>query len=479
MSRIPGSPDQNVTIGSGLQLDAYGRLRDSTPNMLLSSILDGDKRSDIWDEHITIPYDGGIGGVPVIKELATGAGGATGRIVSFTGDATAGVLVLADVLGVFVEDEQLTTGGTFDAAVDAPGGVVNGVHNADASTYAMTVGTAAGDCHIRQSRVHWPYRAGQSQQIMETFTMNPAKTGLRQRIGYFNEQNGIFIELNDEELRLVIRSNATGSVVDTVVSQADWSTETLVGTRSNDNPSGQRVDLSLVQILTMDLQWLGAGSVRYAVDLEGESILMHEAINSNVSTTVYMGTAALPVRYEIENTGITASPSTMGQISSAVVREGGGGEPGFLYGADNNTAGLAATTTLQTMIGIRASAAHIRTALRVLDAEVLNDGNTSLHWALVVDPVYTGDAVWAAVHPNSAAEFSISNLEVTDQGRLVRGGYAPGSAGGRGAPGGVTLAEGLIAGAAIDETPQEVWLVASMISSTATARGSMHWREVR
>jgi hypothetical protein len=48
-----------------------------------------------------------------------------------------------------------------------------------------------------------------------------------------------------------------------------------------------------------------------------------QCANQTGRTKVYMETAILPVRYEIENTDTTADASTLKQICSTVISEGG------------------------------------------------------------------------------------------------------------------------------------------------------------
>lgn len=86
-----------------------------------------------WDDFrlnsITMRYDGGVGGAPAAGETVTdGTTGATAVITAVEGNATSGVLVLANWDGTaFGNNNAITTGGTFNALVDAPtGDFVNG-----------------------------------------------------------------------------------------------------------------------------------------------------------------------------------------------------------------------------------------------------------------------------------------------------------------------------------------------------------------
>lgn len=72
-------------------------------------------------KYMQLAYDTGIGGVPVVGLTVVGAGGATGIVIAFDGNATSGTLTLDQITGTFVDGEQLLDsgdGGTFDADVN-------------------------------------------------------------------------------------------------------------------------------------------------------------------------------------------------------------------------------------------------------------------------------------------------------------------------------------------------------------------------
>ena len=179
--------------------------------------------------------------------------------------------------------------------------------NANTASIDCTVSTASGAYVYRESKKVMAYQPGKSLQVMTTFVMNPAKTNLRQRIGLFSVNNGFFLERNSSDIYFVKRSTFTGSAVDTQVSQVDWNMDTLDG----NGPSHLTLDLDKPQILWMDIEWLGVGSVRVGFVINGEFIHCHTFHHANIGPLgAYMQTACLPMRMEIENTGTTGSTST-------------------------------------------------------------------------------------------------------------------------------------------------------------------------
>lgn len=188
------------------------------------------------------------------------------------------------------------------------------------STVRMDVTTTSGSEVVRQSFRKMHYQPGKSLLVLQTFVMNDPKTNLRQRIGYFDTQNGCFFQLNDNTKSFVLRTYVGGSASDAnAIPQSSWNGDKLDGTGS----SGITLDTSKAQILFFDFEWLGAGNVRCGFIIDGKYIICHTFTNANVIESVYMTTAILPVRYEITNTGSTVSSSSMKQICATVISEAG------------------------------------------------------------------------------------------------------------------------------------------------------------
>jgi hypothetical protein len=153
--------------------------------------------------------------------------------------------------------------------------------------------------------------------------MNTPKTNLRQRVGLFDANDGVFFENDGTYNYFVIRSGSTG--VEERVRQDAWNGDRLDGLGGATNPSGITLYPQRTQIMYADVEWLGVGSVRVGFVIDGAYIICHTFNHANQSgnTKVYMTTASLPIRYEITNAGNVASPSMMTQICSSVISEGG------------------------------------------------------------------------------------------------------------------------------------------------------------
>lgn len=192
-------------------------------------------------------------------------------------------------------------------------------HNANKVSADMTVTTTDTDKVIRQSRQYHRYQPGKSQLILMTFVMASGQSGTVQKVGYFDAENGIFLNEENGALSIVRRTFTSGAAVDNSVAQASWNLDAMDGT----GPSGITLDITKSQILLIDLEWLGVGRVRVGFVIDGLICYVHEFLNANNLALVYMTTANLPVRYEIENTSAVAGSKTMSAICCSVISEGG------------------------------------------------------------------------------------------------------------------------------------------------------------
>lgn len=209
-------------------------------------------------------------------------------------------------------------------------GTANVVYSANSSTFELNVGSNINDSVIRETTKTFPYQPGKSLLVLSTFCMNTPKANLRQRVGYFGANNGIYFEVDGTTFNMVIRSSSSGSIVEDRIPQSSWNGDTLSGLGGASNPSGIALNPALVQIWYCDIEWLGVGSVRVGFVINGVYITCHTFHHANtpstvtsINTTTYMTTATLPLRYEITNTGATGSASMMRQICSSVISEGG------------------------------------------------------------------------------------------------------------------------------------------------------------
>lgn len=274
-----------------------------------------------------------------------------------------GRLRVSPPVTIFDSQNRYAKSSDFDESLS---GSATSTHAPNESSVLLNVTSASGDKVVRETKRVFPYQPGKSLLVMNTFVMPTAHANLRCRVGYFGVQNGVFFERAGTALRMVRRTYTSGGVVDNVVDQADWNGDKLDGT----GPSGLTIDTTKSQIFWQDFEWLGVGSVRTGFVINGKFIVCHTFNHANVLALVYMTTAILPIRYEIENTGATDGSRTMRQICSTVISEGGYEKKSALQTARMTTS-KSVGTTLVPLVSLQLDSAR-------LDAVVIPDGYTVL-----------------------------------------------------------------------------------------------------
>jgi hypothetical protein len=172
-----------------------------------------------------------------------------------------------------------------------------GSWNSTRASTTLSVSSASGSHAIRQTRRRMTYQPGKSLQTLITAIMGTGSAGIQKNIGYFDDSGGVFFSQDQNNNYVVKRSKIDGVLVNTFISQSQWSLDKLDGSGS----SGVTLDMSKAQIFVIDMQWLGTGRVRIGFNFDGITTYVHEFLHSNRNTSVYMQTPNLPIRCEINN----------------------------------------------------------------------------------------------------------------------------------------------------------------------------------
>ena len=301
------------------------------------------------------------------------------------------------------------------------------------SSANLTITNTTGSFAARESAYTFRYQPGKSLLTMLTFVMSPASPGnTRQRVGYFGIDNGFYVELSNG-VELVQRSNVTGTVTLSNVAQVNWNGDTLLGS----GPSGLTLDITKSQILWIDMEWLGVGSVRMGFVINGLFILCHTFHHANLITMAYITTACLPIRYEIQTlNGAAPATSNLTQICSTVMSEGGSTAPLTLY---SNLATFSATVGANTwvpVISIQLAPGRLDSVCAVRQVEVvITSTDDVVQWALwsnVTAANLTGENFLAAppstsiLVDKSATAFSTTTCQQVASGMVAAQGKTSG-----------------------------------------------------
>ena len=174
------------------------------------------------------------------------------------------------------------------------------VGNATASYYtnnASMILTAAGNPSsiVRQTKRRYSYQPGKSQLITITGNISGSSPNCIKRIGYFDQNNGIYFTTSGSSFGVGIRTKTSGTPVDTFITQSAWNLDKFDGTGA----SGKSLNLSASQIFFADFEWLGAGRVRYGIYQSGVPTYVHQITNTNTLPSVFISSPNQPIRCEI------------------------------------------------------------------------------------------------------------------------------------------------------------------------------------
>lgn len=348
-------------------------------------------------------------------------------------------------------------------------------HLPNESAVELALPTTSGAYVYSQTKEYFRYVPGKSLIYIGSRLLGAPKANVRKRTGLFDAKNGLFFEVNETTFGVVRRTYTSGSVVDNRVAQADFNLDKLNGT----GPSGVTINLDYTNIYVIDLQWLGVGRVRFGVDIGGVVIYCHEFLNANALTVPYTTTANLPSRVEFENTGTSASITTMKVICTAVIVEDGSGTAVGVENTANNGITPIAVTTRRAILSIRPAATFnsIVNRAKVQNFTFELQTDAPCLWEIVYNGVLGGTPAFGTVGASSTVEKDVAGTTVTG-GVVVASGYASTSFKG------TSGASRTIAGKlpfALDingANPTNLSLVVTSISGTANVLGSISFLEI-
>lgn len=389
-----------------------------------------------------------------------------------------GRLRVADPVTLFDSQFQYGINPFFwSSALSATGG--GAAKTANESSVTLSCTTTADSIGVLQTKQYIRYQPGKSQFIVMANVIGAATANVRKRWGYFDANDGVFFEQNGTtDLAIVIRSSASGSPVDTRITQANWNIDPMDGS----GYSKITLDLTKINIFIIDLQWLSAGRVRFGLDIDGDFVPLHQAVHANRITTQYMVTANLPLRYECTN--LVASAGSFKPVCAAVISEGGfETERSLKFAKDNGTTAVTLTTggTAYALLGLRPVATHNgvtnRGQISRFAAEIYNaDVNIGCRYEIRLNPTVAGTFTYGALSAGrSIAEVAVgisSNTvtggDVLDSGYLQGGGRSVGQA----------LVDSLITLSQYDTNSRDALVVcATPITNGGSAMAALTWRE--
>lgn len=298
------------------------------------------------------------------------------------------------------------------ASLIAGGGTISWDTNSRALLLTNTTSSNSHTSHTSHTYHH--YFAGSSHLFIGTLALgDTGKANLMREWGMFDDKNGLYFMLDGTTLGVGIRSNATGSVVDTFIPQSSWNKDKANGT----GPSQMTLDVTKNNIYWIDVQWLGAGRVRFGTYYNGQRVTLHEYYHGNNYSVPITAMGSLPVCVHQMNTGATGSSSEMRAWCMAVWTESN---------LDVRTTAAAALHTFRTPITVNDQYTYVGT---ISPKKLLPNGqpNRTLYWpteietlawdttgapALVEVEIYAEPVLnnisWANITSSSTVEYDTS-----------------------------------------------------------------------
>ena len=165
------------------------------------------------------------------------------------------------------------------------------------------------------------------------------------------------------------------------------------------------------------------GRVRYGFVFNGSIVYCHYELHSNTDTTVYMSTPNLPARYEITSTG---GVSSMTQICTTVITEGGNDNTGIIRSFSTGTTKLDADVinTHYAMLGLRLKSGEFDSMVDIDGMSILSTTKDDLMWTLCFNPTIAGTFTYGDINDSSLQGASgVTANAISDFGTILQQEY--------------------------------------------------------
>ena len=247
------------------------------------------------------------------------------------------------------------------------------------------------------------------------------------------------------------------------------------------SPSKITLDITKAQIMFVDIEWLGAGTARCGFVIDGKFIHCHSFHHANIIDSTYMTTGSLPLRYEIKNTGTTASNSKLKQICSTVISEGGYELRGIQQAIGTSITSPKTLTTAGTyypVVAVRLKSTALDAIVVPTAISLMGEATGIYSWRITAGSTVT-TASWTSAGDNSAVEYSLIGTAVTG-GRILASGFFTSTSQGT-APIDI-LREALfkfqLERNGLTGTPEALVLQVSASTNNELVHGSLDWEEI-
>ena len=228
-------------------------------------------------------------------------------------------------------------------------------YDTNTSLVNLSVGGTAGRA-VRQSREYCTYQPGKSFLVYLTGILDYGNSNqCVTRIGYYDENDGIYFEFTGGILYVVLRTSTSGSVVNTRIPQSDWNMDPMDGSGTSgitiNDPDDSRFFEELYLIYTINFSWSGAGIARCGIYYAGEHYYVHTFRNNGLNKP-FIKTPNLPVRFEAISNGASGAGDIY-EACASVNSEGGYDVNGQIFSIGTTSARSIDNSAETYIIGLR------------------------------------------------------------------------------------------------------------------------------
>jgi len=382
-------------------------------------------------------------------------------------------LKTSDVTTTYFTSFQFGQTGDWDSQVSNGG---TKTYNATLGGIDLGVSSTLDSESIFQTRRVMSYVPGRASGLSGAYRLSNLTSGIRYRWGIFDENNGAFVEVNGSNIYCVVRSNTTGSVVDSSVPRSSWNEDKLDGT----GRSGITLDLTKQQLIYIEYEWYGAGEVKYYFVIDGRKRLVHVASHANHISTVYCRTPFLPIRAEVKNlTGATGGGILyFGSVSH--VSEGDSARRGQTQNIASPITGYSCATagTFYPVFSGRLKSTALNALVKPLSMRLssLNHTSDGLHWRIIFSGTLTGGTWVDFPIADPVSQYNTTATAISSGYTLVAG-FQPASAAGQLIT--FPLENNPLGRGLLGTVSDQITLAVAGVNNTTTVMWSIDWLEER
>jgi len=298
-------------------------------------------------------------------------------------------------------------------------GVGTATWNQYASNVIMEVGVTTGSKVIRQTKNVMRYIPGRPATLAFAIRLDTPQVGIRRRFGLFDDSNGVYFEDDGGTYSYVIRTSTSGITTEVRVGRDDWNGEKFDG----NGYTGVTADATKQQMISINYEWYGAGTIDFAWLMKGETIKSHTFDNSNIQNRVWCSTPFLPIRCEIENVTGVAGTHYLYQGSNSLIQEGEPEKLGTLLSISNPITGTTMTNanTFYPIISLRLKSSALQAVMLLRSLQAVTNDNTNVYWRLFENATLTGVSWTDHPDPNSFIQYDTTATAVTGGTALLSG----------------------------------------------------------